>query len=699
MNIKYLTKQVSSLPPHVLIKKGIQKLNTVVRDKLQKMKDLHSGDTNIKFDATLIRNSYIDFKQLDTSGIDSEIARYLSQMYCEHRFDLLGSGWVENSYDSIALGVEGFKYDMNVFAPKSIAAGYKPIDWQKDYKSGFRWSEKVWYKDQLIGHKLGCDIKVPWELARLQHLPQLAVFSLVDERLKEQNLKEFKNQVLDFVVNNAPRMGVNWICTMDVGIRVSNMLVAYDIFSQIDSSDILDNCFKQIFTNSIYEHGLHIVNNLEYSESLTSNHYLSDIAGLLFVSAYLDNTDKVNQWLAFSIQEIINEMQNEFYEDGGNFESSTSYHRLSGELMAFSTAVILGLKGQKLAALKDYTVKNWNVTPRLDSLGKQQFEVNDSTVGVSLPQWYIDRLFRIGRFAVDLTKANGQVPQFGDNDNGRFFRVSPTGNFMTNKEAVEKYLNLQGGEKNDLLFWDENMLDHSSLIGCFKGIFDDSLFKNGNIFEDSFIRSVSGKKLEVGNKIYQKINTIDPRFEDLKYKKAIVYDFSSGIGISKFTAYPSSGIYIFKSDNFHLAICGTPLGQKGNGGHSHNDKLSYELWYDGEDLALDPGTYLYTPFPDRRNEFRTAKVHNVPYVRNIEQNNWANGSIGLFSLYNESVCTVMEFGSSFIELALNYKNIQIIRRFELRRKSLEVIDTCNMAFSYGKPAQYSNGYGKVMKNE
>ena len=45
--------------------------------------------------------------------------------------------------------------------------------------------------------------------------------------------------------------------------------------------------FKKEFFRSIYEHGLHIMKNLEWNEELRGNHYLSNIVGLLFVAAYL----------------------------------------------------------------------------------------------------------------------------------------------------------------------------------------------------------------------------------------------------------------------------------------------------------------------------------------------------------------------------------------------------------------------------
>ena len=696
MNLNYYIKKAITMGPQELAKKVVNKINTKFKNKIQKTKDL-SKSTRINFNVPLIQNSYIDVKQFDTSNIDSKVAKYLSQMYCEHRFDLLGSGWVKNSYDSVALGVEGYKYNMNVSPSQSVASGYESIDWQKDYKSGYRWSENTWYKDIKFGDKLGVDIKVPWELSRLQHLPQLAIFTIVDENLKEQNIKEFKHQILDFIANNPPRMGVNWVCTMDVGIRVANMLVAYDMFTQIDSFGMLDDEFKQIFVNSIYEHGVHIVNNLEYSEFGRNNHYLSDIAGLLFVSAYLENNDQIRQWLAFSIQEIINEMDYEFYEDGGNFESSTSYHRLSGELMVYSTALIVGLNENKINALQDYSPKRWKVRPKLEQLQNQQFKINNLKLIIELPQWYIDKLYKIGRFTVDITKPNGEIPQLGDNDSGRFFRLSPSGEFLTNKEAVNRYLNLKGYKEDDEPFWDENILNHNTFVSCFDGLYSDKIFKKSIGLEKSFIKAFAKQKLKVSDKSYKSIEKSGYSLEGLNYQKTTIYNFKLSIIGSQLIAYPNSGIYIFKTNDFYLNVGITPLGQKDNGGHSHNDKLSYELHMDGKDLVKDPGTYLYTPMLDRRNSFRSVKAHMVPIIENHEQNHWIDGYRGLFHLMQNSTYFVKDFGRNFLEIVLEFNNFRIMRRFEIRKNSLEVTDISNQKVSYTIFNMYSNGYGKVQK--
>ncbi len=692
--ISYYLKKARSMPFDALCAKIINKILNLTKNKIQKLCDI-SGDTRIKFNVSPVRISYVNLCELDVSNINLDVARYLSKMYIEHKFDLLGSGWVKNSYDSAALGLEGYKYDMNVAAPANAPEGYEPIDWQKDFKSGFRWDEKKWYKDQRIAHKPGSDIKVPWELARFQHLPQLAIFAMADPSLKELNLKEFKNQILDFICNNPPRMGVNWTCTMDVGIRVANMLAAYDMFYQMDEGGILDQNFKQILSNSVYEHALHIVNNLEYSPHLTSNHYLSDIAGLLFACAYLDGDREIDAWLAFAVQEIISEMKKEFYEDGGNFESSTSYHRLSGELMAYSAALILGLKSEKISSLKNYDANLWRKKPKLLPPNEQEFKITNGQI--SLPQWFVDRLYKIGRFTADITKPNGEVPQFGDNDSGRFFKFSPNGEFLSNEQAVRKYLNLSGFAGGDEPFWDENILNHSALISCMGGIFDDEIFKNDIRFERSFVRSLAGRTLQASDKTYKNQVASGVKFSELPHRKKMEFKIASSQEI-KNIFYPDSGIFIFKSGNFYLAICATPLGQRGHGGHTHNDKLGYELWIDGLDIARDPGTYLYTSLPDRRNEFRSVKAHNVPIVDDLEQNSWREGIAGLFGMLTDCRCFVADFGENFISLAAEYKGVKIMRKFEIKEDRLVITDTANREFYYSKFELYSNGYGKLTKN-
>src|SRR5690606_13169242 len=109
-----------------------------------------------------------------------------------------------------------------------ISKEYKPMDWHIAFKSGYRRNEEDLSQEIRYGDVLGADVKVPWELARMQHLSALGW----GYAIKKDSLfvTEFQNQILDFIAANPPRYGVNWVCTMDVGIRIANWLFAYDLF-------------------------------------------------------------------------------------------------------------------------------------------------------------------------------------------------------------------------------------------------------------------------------------------------------------------------------------------------------------------------------------------------------------------------------------------------------------------------------------
>src|SRR5262245_57473711 len=302
----------------------------------------------------------------------------ISALYMQHCFDVLGSGWIQVRHGIACQGLGKYRYPAAATV-KADAEGrwlegrinrsntrtsrrvwrlihfpYEPIDWQLDFKSGYRWSEKTHFSDIRYGHHPGADVKVPWELGRLQHLPQLALAYQAAAETKgfdspERYRTEIRNQILDFVATNPPRFGVNWTCPMDVGIRVVNLLLALDLLRNAGAE--LDRPFLQIVQNSVREHAIHVLNHLEWAEQGRSNHYLADIVGVLFAAAYLPHSAETNSWMAFAVRELTSETERQFLADGGNFEGSTGYHRLSAELVLFGLALILGLNEHEIATL------------------------------------------------------------------------------------------------------------------------------------------------------------------------------------------------------------------------------------------------------------------------------------------------------------------------------------------------------------
>jgi hypothetical protein len=212
-----------------------------------------------------------------------------------------------------------------------------------------------------------------------------------DEKSKidgEKYAREFVNQISDWIDANPVELGVNWSCTMDVAIRAVNWIWGYNFFC---NSPSLTNEFKLKLFKSLYLHGRHIVNNLEFGQ-IRGNHYLSDIAGLVYLGIFFHETKEGKKWLKKGLSALEEEMKFQVYPDGVGFECSISYHRLVAELFISTTLLCR---------------KN----------------------GITFPEWYMTRLERMIEFVMYYTKPDGTAPQIGDNDDGRLHILSNYGNW------------------------------------------------------------------------------------------------------------------------------------------------------------------------------------------------------------------------------------------------------------------------------
>lgn len=477
------------------------------------------------------------------------------------------------------------------------------IKWHTDFKTGYSWAPQKYYKDIEIPYGQG-DIKLPWELSRFQHLSVLGqAYTLThDERYTD----EFIKQIEDWIAQNPNGEGVNWRCAMDVAIRACNWALGFYFFK---SSARLTDEFIAKFIKSLSYHGRHIYSNLERYGSLTSNHYLADIAGLIYLGILFPELKEAGEWKSFGLKELTAEMQNQIYPDGTDFEASTCYHRLVLELFFFPTL---------LAVLND---------PGFD--GKNHAAVCEKIFGKE----YTSRLHKMFEAVLYLLKPNGEMPQIGDNDNGRLHILA------------------QGV-----------VLDMRYLL-CFGAIFfNDPQFR---VKEFGFCPEVLWIFGVTGKKVWD--NLTENTLARLKSK-----------------SFPDSGWYVMRDNRNYLIISCGPNGQNGNGGHSHNDKLSFELFAGEETILIDPGTYVYTPQPEWRNKFRSTSFHNTVVIDDKEQNPIPGTPRQLFRLNSEIKCIPVRWESNAEcsifsgKYALTRRKGQLVHERELRlyanAKRLELID-------------------------
>ena len=109
-----------TVPPHHLIRRIFSIFREKKEDISQRENDL-LNDTRLSEHAIPVERFYLREGTIDMSGISAETAGYFAGMHLEHRFDLLGSGWVQYTYHSLPLGVEGHRYQsgLNGITPDS----------------------------------------------------------------------------------------------------------------------------------------------------------------------------------------------------------------------------------------------------------------------------------------------------------------------------------------------------------------------------------------------------------------------------------------------------------------------------------------------------------------------------------------------------------------------------------------------------
>ena len=223
---------------------------------------------------------------------------------------------------------------------KCFGAG--EIDWNLDPLSGFDWPITYHADIDLIRND-GSDARVVWELNRFGHFITLGrAYALTGD---EAFSAEFFRQLASWRAQNPVARGVNWNCAMEVALRAMNLLAAFTLF--LPSPQITEQALLELLA-TFDQHGAHIQRNLEFSHIATSNHYLADVTGLLWLGVMLPELDAAEEWREFGLRELLSEMDKQTLPDGADYEASTGYHRLKVELYLYSV-VLCHLNGIEIA--------------------------------------------------------------------------------------------------------------------------------------------------------------------------------------------------------------------------------------------------------------------------------------------------------------------------------------------------------------
>jgi uncharacterized heparinase superfamily protein len=281
-----------------------------------------------------------------------ELTRILSiaESAIAHRVDLLGSGAIE-------LGNE--------------------IDWQRDYKTGCRWTPAYCRDIEYNNPDRPSDVKFPWELSRMQWMIPLGQAYMLTG---EERYAAVAKALLDHWIKANPYAGsVNWSCTMEVALRILSWSWFFHIFKH--SKAWAEAGFRERLLQALYLHGDFTARNLEKSD-INGNHYTADAAGLVFAGLFFCEDVATQRWLKLGWNTLCEELPIQVFPDGVDFEASIPYHRLVQELF---------------------------LLPALYRLRQ----------GLEVPDGYRDRLVAMARFTAAYSRSDGSVPLWGDADDAR----------------------------------------------------------------------------------------------------------------------------------------------------------------------------------------------------------------------------------------------------------------------------------------
>jgi hypothetical protein len=251
------------------------------------------------------------------------------------------------------------------------------IDWSRDFKSGVAWPRAFMRDIAYVDPQDASDVKVPWELSRLQWLmPAGQAYLLTgDERYAQA-----ARATLESWIDANPYAGsVNWSVTMETALRLLSWTWLFHVFH--GSSHWSDARFRERFLRTLYLHGDFTERHLEISD-VNGNHCTADAAGLVFAGLFFGPGRDAPRWLARGWDLLVAELPRQVDEDGVDFEASAAYHRLVAELFL------------------------------LPALYRRE-------CGLDVPAAYRERLIAMARFTAAYSRPDGSTPLWGDADDAR----------------------------------------------------------------------------------------------------------------------------------------------------------------------------------------------------------------------------------------------------------------------------------------
>ena len=425
---------------------------------------------------------------------------------------------------------------LDVFALQDVDLG-EPPRWNRDPKTGIEaplaFGKQLDYRDpKRVG-----DIKYLWEPNRHLQLVTLAQAYALSRDSRYANA--LRAQLESWFTACPFRMGPNWSSALEAGLRLVNWALAWQLIGGV-RSPLFDGAegeaFRQRWLVSVYQHAEFISGHFSLHSS-ANNHLIGEAAGLFTAAVAWPHWERSSEWRDQAQEILEREALLQNAPDGVNREQAVSYQQFELDLL------LLPL----LAARAN---------------------------GDDFPRAYLARLEAMLVYVASIMDVGGNVPMFGDADDGFVVRLDPRADFCRYRSLLATGALLFGR-------------------GDFKA-------KAGGL--DDKTRWLFGPE---SPSAFHSIDTADARLP-------IRRDFPDG-------GYYVLGCEFETEEEIRVVADAGPLGYREIAAHGHADALSFTLSVGGLELLVDPGTFAYHTEPEWRAYFRGTAAHNTVRIDRTDQ--------------------------------------------------------------------------------
>ena len=187
--------------------------------------------------------------------------------------------------------------------------------------------------DYRPGNATG-DVRIVWELNRLQHLFALAMVAHQEPARRQAAVQRLEADLHAWYSANPPGIGVNYLSAMEEALRLICLFHAYDLIRQWASPET-----GAIVAEIAAHHAPHILQRLSLYSS-AGNHTIAEATGLLYAGILLPEYPGAARWRETGRRLLRVEAARQIDVDGGGIEQATWYLLFITDLLGLAQALL-----------------------------------------------------------------------------------------------------------------------------------------------------------------------------------------------------------------------------------------------------------------------------------------------------------------------------------------------------------------------